>query len=67
MAKIIRRECTSRGPLGKRARHVAFGYTLAHLSQSHLWTAVESLSGLTPDLRELDRMTHKRSHSDEQA
>ncbi len=28
MAKIIRREWTSRGPLGKRVRHVAFGYTL---------------------------------------
>jgi integrase len=49
--------------------HKSFNMTLryAHLSQSHLWTAVESLSGLTPDLRELDRMTHKRSHSDEQA
>jgi hypothetical protein len=29
MAKIIRREWTSKGPLGKRVRHVAFGYTLA--------------------------------------
>jgi integrase len=28
MAKIIRREWTSTGPLGKRVRHVAFGYTL---------------------------------------
>ncbi len=28
MAKIIRREWTSAGPLGKRVRHVAFGYTL---------------------------------------
>jgi hypothetical protein len=29
MAKIIRREWTSKGRLGKRVRHVAFGYTLA--------------------------------------
>ncbi|MEO8046924.1 MAG: site-specific integrase [Nitrospirota bacterium] len=29
MAKIIRREWTTKGPLGKRVRHVAFGYTLA--------------------------------------
>jgi hypothetical protein len=29
MAKIIRREWTSTGPLGKRVRHVTFGYTLA--------------------------------------
>jgi len=29
LAKIIRREWTSKGPLGKRVRHVAFGYTLA--------------------------------------
>ena len=28
MAKIVRREWTSKGPLGKRVRHVAFGYTL---------------------------------------
>jgi integrase len=28
MAKIIRREWTSTGPLGKRVRHVAFGYDL---------------------------------------
>lgn len=29
MAKIIRREWKSTGPLGKRVRHVAFGYTIA--------------------------------------
>lgn len=29
MAKIIRREWTSKGPMGKTVRHVAFGYTLA--------------------------------------
>lgn len=28
MAKIVKREWTSKGPLGKRVRHVAFGYTL---------------------------------------
>lgn len=28
MAKINRREWTSKGPLGMRVRHVAFGYTL---------------------------------------
>ena len=28
MAKIIRRTWTSDGPLGKRVRHTAFGYTL---------------------------------------
>jgi hypothetical protein len=28
MAKIIRREWTSTGPIGKRVRHVSFGYTL---------------------------------------
>jgi len=28
MAKIIQREWTSTGPLGKRVRHVAFGYRL---------------------------------------
>ena len=28
MAKIIRREWTSAGPLGKRVRHTAFGYTI---------------------------------------
>ena len=28
MAKIMRREWTGKGPLGKRVRHVAFGYTL---------------------------------------
>lgn len=29
MAKIIRREWTSKGPVGKRVRHVSFGYTLS--------------------------------------
>lgn len=29
MAKIIRREWTSKGPMGKTVKHVAFGYTLA--------------------------------------
>ena len=29
MAKIIRRTWTSDGPLGKKIRHVAFGYTEA--------------------------------------
>lgn len=29
MAKIIRHEWTSKGLLGKRMRHVVFGYTLA--------------------------------------
>lgn len=43
MAKIIRREWTSKGPLGKRVRHVAFGYTLAIHGQrerkvSSAWT-----------------------------
>ncbi len=28
MAKIVRRKWTSRGPLGERVRHVAFGYAL---------------------------------------
>jgi len=37
----------------------------AHLSQSHLWTAVESLSGLTPDLHELDQLAHKMAQNKE--
>lgn len=46
MAKIIRREWISKGPLGKRARHVAFGYTLAINGQrerksSSAWTSEE--------------------------
>ena len=46
MAKIIRREWTSKGPLGKRVRHVAFGYTLAINGQrerksSSAWTSEE--------------------------
>jgi integrase len=47
--------------------HKSFGMTLryAHLSQPHLVSAVESLAGLTPDLHELDRRAHKRSHSKE--
>ena len=28
MAKIIKRQWTTRGPLGQRVRHVAFRYTL---------------------------------------
>lgn len=44
MAKIIRREWTSAGPLGKRVRHVAFGYTLVINGQrerkvSSAWTS----------------------------
>lgn len=46
MAKIIRREWTSKGPVGKRVRHVAFGYTLAINGQrerksSSAWTSEE--------------------------
>ena len=45
--------------------HKSFAMTLryAHLSPRHLRTAVESFNGLTPDLHELDEMTHKRAHS----
>ena len=44
MAKIIRREWPSTGPLGKRVRHVAFGYTLVINGQrerkvSSAWTS----------------------------
>ena len=46
MAKIIRHEWTSKGPVGKRVRHVAFGYTLAIHGQrerkvSSAWTCEE--------------------------
>ncbi|HSL05557.1 MAG TPA: site-specific integrase [Nitrospiraceae bacterium] len=46
MAKIIRREWMSKGPLGKRVRHVAFGYTLAFNGKrerkvSSAWTCEE--------------------------
>ena len=46
MAKIVRREWTSKGPLGKRVRHVAFGYTLAINGKrerkfSSAWTSEE--------------------------
>jgi hypothetical protein len=46
MAKIIRREWTSKKPLGKRVRHGAFGYTLAINGQrerksSSAWTSEE--------------------------
>ena len=46
MAKIIRREWTIAGPLGKRVRHVAFGYTLVVNGQrerkvSSAWTSKE--------------------------
>jgi integrase len=46
MAKIIRREWTSKGSLGKRVRHVAFGYTLVINGQrerkfSSDWTSEE--------------------------
>ena len=46
MAKIIRREWTSKGPLGKRVRHTAFGYTLAvngkrERKVSSAWTTEE--------------------------
>jgi hypothetical protein len=46
MAKIIRREWTSKGPLGKRVRHTAFGYTLTVNGQrerkvSSAWTTEE--------------------------
>jgi hypothetical protein len=53
MAKIIRREWTSKGPLGKRVRHVAFGYTLAvngtrERKVSSAWTSEEAaLQALT--------------------
>lgn len=45
--------------------HKSFSMTLryAHLSPTHLRTAVESLSGLTPDAVQLDQWTHKRAHS----
>lgn len=44
MAKIIRRDWTSKGPLGKRVRHVAFGYTLTvngkrERKSSSAWTS----------------------------
>ena len=47
--------------------HKSFSMTLryAHLSPSHLLTAVESLDGLTPDAATLDRMAHKRAQSRE--
>lgn len=45
MAKIIRREWTSKGPLGKRVRHVTFGYMLAINGQQ------ERKSSLGLDLR----------------
>jgi hypothetical protein len=46
MAKIIRRDWTSKGPQGKRVRHVAFGYTLAingkrERKVSSAWTCEE--------------------------
>lgn len=46
MAKIIRREWTSRGPVGKRVRHVAFGYTVTvngkrERKVSSAWTSEE--------------------------
>jgi hypothetical protein len=46
MAKIIRREWPSTGPLRKRVRHVAFGYTLAingkrERKVSSAWTCEE--------------------------
>lgn len=45
--------------------HKSFSMTLryAHLSPTHLRTAVESLNGLTPDADQLDQWTHKRAHS----
>jgi hypothetical protein len=44
MAEIIRREWTSTGPLGKRIRHTAFGYTLTVNGKrevSSAWTSEE--------------------------
>ena len=46
MAKIIQREWTSTGPLGKRVRHVAFGYRLTINGKrerkfSSTWTSEE--------------------------
>lgn len=46
MAKIIQREWTSTGPLEKRVRYVAFGYTLAvngkrERKVSSAWTTKE--------------------------
>lgn len=60
MAKIIRREWTSKGPLGKRVRHVAFGYTLAihgnrERKVSSAWTreedALKALSARQQQIR----------------
>ena len=46
MAKIVRRDWTSRGTLGKRVRHTAFGYMLTVNGQrerkfSSAWTSEE--------------------------
>jgi hypothetical protein len=53
MAKIVRRDWTSKGPLGKRVRHVAYGYTLTVNGKrerkfSSAWTSEEAaLKALT--------------------
>ena len=61
MAKILRRVWTSKGPLGKRLRHVAFGYTISINSKrerkfSSGWTtkeeALEALSARQKQIRD---------------
>lgn len=69
MAKIIRREWTSKGPLGKRVRHVSFGYTLTvnglrERKFSSAWTSKEDankvLSERQQQIRAADRPTNRR-------
>src|SRR5438094_3197720 len=60
MAKIITREWTSRGPTGRRVRHVSYGYDLAvngkrerHFSTEWL-TEADALGALTARLKAID-------------
>ena len=49
MAKIIRRCWTSEAPLGKRVRHIAFGYTNGKRERkfSAAWGQAEALKALS--------------------
>lgn len=50
--------------LGHKSLSMTLRY--AHLSLTHLRTAVESLNGLTPDAAQLDRWTHKMAQNTKQ-
>jgi integrase len=60
MAKIVKREWTSRGPLGRKVRHVAFGYALTGNGKrerkvSSEWRSeADALDALNRRLKEID-------------